>query len=77
MLQSGNNCKCLELAFLPLIIISIKTKNQAQLVPFTTTPPPPPRELVMFSLFISMHIFYASRSMNRKQNNIKREKYIY
>lgn len=31
----------------------------------------------MFSLMISMHIFYAPRSMNRKQNNFKSEKYSY
>ena len=71
MLQSGNNGKCLELAFLPLIIISIKTKNQRSWFPSPPPPPPPQRELVMFSLFISMHTFYASRSMNRKQSNIK------
>lgn len=31
----------------------------------------------MFSLMISMHIFYAPRSMNRKQNNFKSENYSY
>ena len=31
----------------------------------------------MFSLMISMHIFYAPRSMNRKQNNFESEKYSY
>ena len=43
MLQSGNNGKCLELAFLPLIIISIKTKNQRNwfLPPPPPLPPPP------------------------------------
>ena len=34
-------------------------------------------QLLMLSLMISMHIFYAPRSMNRKQNNFKSEKYSY
>lgn len=42
MLQSGNNGKCLELAFLPLIIISIKTKNQRNWFLPPPSPPPPP-----------------------------------
>lgn len=42
MLQSGNNGKCLELAFLLLIIISIKTKNQRSWFSSSQSPPLPP-----------------------------------